>query len=354
MVQESVFSFKRRTEPIQVLRVCLALLVFLSHFESTSKYLSTLSTPVFLFYTISGFVVMLSTRKEEKSKGFLKRRFIRLLPLYWTLTILTFVVANIIPSFLNSTPTFEQLIKSMLCIPYQRVSNVASHTIMRPIVGPAHTLEVEIFFSVVFFICMKISHKHRGKIASGVCLAFFCLGEIFKLFSINTNVDFIEFYITHNSVSWVYFIAGIVVFKIFNTVEKKSVPVSSLSSFLLTSISMSVLVFLSINVLRNNLNPDIYYFLQAVAGFFLISFLILLSQYPVTMPKFLVFFGDISFSFYLVHYYVVHLSEKVLHVKSFGFSFLLAVFISLTVSIIIALGSYQIFEKKIPKLLLRN
>ena len=101
MSSNSVFSFKHRTEPIQVLRACLAILVFLSHFESTSEYLSVLSTPVFLFYTISGFLVMLSTRKEEKVKGFLKRRFIRLLPLYWTLTILTFAVANLVPSFLN-------------------------------------------------------------------------------------------------------------------------------------------------------------------------------------------------------------------------------------------------------------
>ena len=143
MSSNSVFSFKHRTEPIQVLRACLAILVFLSHFESTSEYLSVLSTPVFLFYTISGFLVMLSTRKEEKVKGFLKRRFIRLLPLYWTLTILTFAVANLVPSFLNNTPTIEQLIKSMLCIPYQRITNVASHTTMRPIVGPAHTLEVD-------------------------------------------------------------------------------------------------------------------------------------------------------------------------------------------------------------------
>ena len=69
MIQEQTFSFKRRTEPIQVLRACLALLIFLSHFESISKYYGNLSAPVFIFYTISGFVVMLSTRNEEKVKA---------------------------------------------------------------------------------------------------------------------------------------------------------------------------------------------------------------------------------------------------------------------------------------------
>ena len=354
MSSNSVFSFKHRTEPIQVLRACLAILVFLSHFESTSEYLSVLSTPVFLFYTISGFLVMLSTRKEEKVKGFLKRRFIRLLPLYWTLTILTFAVANLVPSFLNNTPTIDQLIKSMLCIPYQRITNVASHTTMRPIVGPAHTLEVEVIFSIIFFICMKISHKHRGKIAAGVCLLLFFTGETFRIFHINTSIDFIEFYVDHNSVAWLYFFSGIVLFKMFNTLEKRSVSLYELKKYLFISISLSVYIFVIINIISNGLNPDVYYILQAGAGFFLIAFLILLSQYSVTMPKFLVFFGDISFSFYLIHYYVVHLSEKLLHVKSFGWTFLLAVVISLTVSILIALGSYQIFEKRIPKLLSRN
>ena len=341
MSSDSFFSFKRRTEPIQVLRACLAILVFLSHFESTSKYLSVLSTPVFLFYTISGFLVMLSTRKEEKVKGFLKRRFIRLLPLYWTLTILTFAVANLVPSFLNNTPTIDQLIKSMLCIPYQRITNVASHTTMRPIVGPAHTLEVEVIFSIIFFICMKISHKHRGKITAGVCLFLFFTGETFRIFHINTGID-------------LYFFSGIVLFKMFNTLEKRAVSLYELKKYLFISVSISVYIFVIINIISNGINPDVYFILQAGAGFFLIAFLILLSQYPVTMPKFLVFFGDISFSFYLIHYYVVHLSEKLLHVKAFGWTFLLAVVISLTVSILIALGSYQIFEKRIPKLLSRN
>lgn len=354
MSSDSTFSFKRRTEPIQVLRACLAILVFLSHFESTSKYLSVLSTPVFLFYTISGFVVMLSTRNEEKVKGFLKKRFIRLLPLYWTLTILTFAIAIFFPSFLNNTPTFDQLIKSMLCIPYQRVTNVANHSAMRPIVGPAHTLEVEVIFSIIFFICMKISHKHRGKIVAGVCLFLFFVGEILRIVKIDTNINLIEFYVNHNSVSWFYFFSGIALFKVFDTFEKRSVSLYSLKLFVFVSIFLSGFLFLIINLSRNETNPDLYYLLQAIAGFFLIAFLIMLSQYSITMPKFLVFFGDISFSFYLVHYYVVHLTERLLHVKSFGWTFLLAVVISLTVSILIALGSYQIFEKRIPKLLSRN
>lgn len=354
MIQEQVFSFKKRTEPIQVLRACLALLIFLSHFECISNYNGNLSAPVFIFYTISGFVVMLSTRKEEKVKGFLKRRFVRLLPLYWTLTILTFASAYIIPSFLSYKPTVLQLIQSMLCIPFSRETTVNSHTTMRPIVGPAHTLEVEVIFSIIFFICMIISHKHRGKIASGVCLTFFVVGELFSFFKINTNIEFFEFYIDHNRSAWIYFFAGIVLYKIFDTVESKSVPLSSLKKYLIISAIGSAAVFTAIYLFVDRMNSDYFYLFQAIAGFLIISFLIILSQYSIEMPKFLVFFGDISFSFYLIHYYIVHITEKLFNVQSFGWAMVLAVFVALSVSIIVACGSYYIFEKKLPKLLLQR
>ena len=354
MIQEQTFSFKRRTEPIQVLRACLALLIFLSHFESISKYYGNLSAPVFIFYTISGFVVMLSTRNEEKVKGFLKRRFIRLLPLYWALTIFTFVFAYIVPSFLSYQPTVFQLIQSMLCIPFSRETIVNSHTTMRPIVGPAHTLEVEIFFSVIFYICMRISHKNRGKIASGICLAFFAIGELFSIFKIHTGIDVFEFYITHNRSAWIYFFAGIVLFKIFNAAESKSISISLLKEYSIFSIICSAAIFITIFLLADVIYADYFYFLQAIAGFLLLFFLIMLSQYSIKMPKFLVLFGDISFSFYLVHYYIVHITEKLLHVHSFGFLLVVAVLSALAVSILVACASYYVFEKKLPKLLLRQ
>ena len=354
MTQESYFSFKRRTESIQILRACLAFLIFLSHFESISKYGINLSAPVFIFYTISGFVAMLSTRDTSKVSGFLKKRFIRLLPLYWAVTIITFVAAYISPSFMSYTPDFIQLFKSLFCIPFYRETMVNNHMTMRPIVGPAHTLEVEILFSILFYVCMRLNHKHRGELIAGVCLIFFIAGELLSVFKIDTNIASIDFYIIHNRSAWLYFLLGIVIFKLFNNAEAKSVPIPSLRIHFVISIFTSAIIFVIINSMYDRINTDIYYSLQAVAGFFLLSFLIILSQYSISMPKFLVFFGNISFSFYLLHYYIVNLTEKVLHVKSFGWILVLAVIIAFTASLLVAYISYLLFEKRLPKLLSRN
>lgn len=352
MNQSSVFSFKGKIESIQGLRACLAFLIFLSHFKCLSDL--HLSAPVFLFYTISGFVVMLSTRKEDKVKGFLKRRFIKLLPLYWTVTISTYVVAQINSSLMSYKPNFIQLLKSMFCIPFARETIVNSRTTMRPIVGPAHTLEVEIIFSIIFFICMLINHKHRGITVSCACLSLFLIGECCSIFKLNSNIVFFEFYIIHNRTAWLYFLMGIVIFKLFESAEIKAIQVSSFNYFSIVSIIVAVVTFTFINVLHNTMSMDAFYFLQAIAGFFLISFLVILSQHPVNMPRFLVDFGDISFSFYLLHYYIVHLTEKVLHIHSIDWKFPIAVIVALGLSLLIASVSYYIFEKIIPKLLLKK
>lgn len=352
MNQSSVFSFKGKIESIQGLRACLAFFIFLSHFECLSDL--NLSAPVFLFYMISGFVVMLSTRKEDKIKGFLKRRFIRLLPLYWTVSIFTFVVAQINSSLMSYKPSFIQLLKSMFCIPFARETIVNSRTTMRPIVGPAHTLEVEIIFSIVFFICMLINHKHRGITVSCVCLSLFLIGECCSVLKLNLNIAFFEFYIIHNRIAWLYFLMGVVIFKLFESAESKKIQLSSFNTFFIISIIVAIVTFVFINIIHNKMSTDVYYALQAIAGFFLISFLVILSQLPVKMPRFLVYYGDISFSFYLLHYYIVHFTEKMLHIQSIDWKLPIAVIVALALSLLLASVSYYIFEKKFPKLLFKN
>ena len=76
---------------------------------------------------------------------------------------------------------------------FYRETMVNNHMTMRPIVGPAHTLEVEILFSIIFYVCMRLSHKHRGKLIAGVCLIFFIAGELLSVFNIDTNIASIDF-----------------------------------------------------------------------------------------------------------------------------------------------------------------
>ena len=354
MASGSVFSFKKRIESIQVLRFCLALLIFLSHFESLSSLNANFAAPVFIFYTVSGFVAMLSTREPSKVDGFLKRRLVRLLPLYWAVTIFTFVAAHLYAPFMSYTPNVVQLLKSLFCIPFARDKMVGGAVTMRPIVGPAHTLEVEVFFSLIFFVCMKLSHKHRGRIITDVCAAFFVIGEVFDMAQFHTNIDIIDFYITHNRLAWLYFLLGVALFELFSRAEAKKTELSSMRGFNAASIVLSAAIFAAIRLFGDRLGTELYYILQAAAGFLLLFFLVMLSQYKFKMPKFLVFCGNVSFSFYLLHYYIVNLAEKALGARSPGARAAIAVVGAFAVSFAAACVSYQIFEKKLPELILNH
>lgn len=73
---------------------------------------------VSLFFTISGFLLMYTTQKKQKY--FLVKRFIRIVPLYWIMTIATFVAMNVFPSMALGEAGVIELIKSIFFIPYLR------------------------------------------------------------------------------------------------------------------------------------------------------------------------------------------------------------------------------------------
>ena len=159
---QNEFVFPKMIGSIQCLRFFAAVAVAFSHFSIVNAATDTAFNVTFFlrwFFTISGFIVMLSTRKEERKHGFFCRRLIRLVPLYWLLTVVVFVAAQIMPSLIGYTPNISQLFKSMCFIPFSR-ETLKTGVTLRPIVGLGHTLQMEIFFSLIFTLAMKISHKH--------------------------------------------------------------------------------------------------------------------------------------------------------------------------------------------------
>lgn len=92
---------------------------------------------VSLFFTISGFLQMYTTQKKQKH--FLVKRLIRIVPLYWIMTIATFVAMLIMPGIALGEASFEEFLKSLFFIPYQRTA-MKSADVVRPMVGPGWTL----------------------------------------------------------------------------------------------------------------------------------------------------------------------------------------------------------------------
>ena len=86
-----------RLESVQALRGVAVLFVVLSHVG----FINFGAFGVDLFFCISGFIMMYITQKS--TDNFFYKRVIRIIPLYWAMTISTFILVSFKPSLLNST-----------------------------------------------------------------------------------------------------------------------------------------------------------------------------------------------------------------------------------------------------------
>jgi Acyltransferase family len=104
------------------------------------------------FFAISGFIMVHTTLDGFGDRGkavqFIRRRFFRIAPLYY-LTTLGMVIFKSAVDSAYSMPSFGEIAKSLAFVPYQD-----SEGLMRPVYGLGWTLEYEMYFYLLFAVCM--------------------------------------------------------------------------------------------------------------------------------------------------------------------------------------------------------
>ncbi len=136
---------------VQFLRAIAAAAVVMAHVDSSlmgkNSTLNYGVAGVDLFFVISGFIMAhITFARETQPAEFIMSRAIRIVPLYWAMTVAMFAVAMIMPSKLgNSTADPSELIKSLLFIPFEK-----SPGVLQPTLFLGWTLNYEIFFYVLF------------------------------------------------------------------------------------------------------------------------------------------------------------------------------------------------------------
>ena len=141
--------------PIQYLRGVAALMVVWHHgigqIQGVEGYfpLRFGTSGVDLFFVISGFIMVMTTAgKNVTPMNFIGRRFIRVVPLYWMLTLALVALLLVAPSLFRTTVlTPGSLIQSLLFIPHYSPSHAGE---VWPILVPGWTLNFEMFFYLVF------------------------------------------------------------------------------------------------------------------------------------------------------------------------------------------------------------
>lgn len=322
---------KEKLEGISIIRTVSMIAIMLYHIGYGHYYLPNiyLQSSVHLFFCISAFLIMYTT-ETKTANTFLKNRLIRIVPLYVLLTVFTFIASKFISSFSQGDVGIPELIKSILFIPYER-SGLKSDSAVRPIVGPGWTLYFDIWFAFIFFIAMKIKHKHRGIIAALICIGVTVLGMLLP-----QELPIARLLCTGFLLS---FVTGIAVFYLwhffFQNKKNKYLYIWKVSGMLL----LILFYCLPMNLL-----------LQITATP-LILVCVLVSTHQRPVAKIFTRFADVSFSFYLLHYYVILVVCKFIDFTQLNLKTILGTVVVFCLALIASICSYVIIEKKMGKAL---
>lgn len=162
----------RTLDSIQYLRGIAAMLVVFYHVFPQIQRMGfpdsgpeMLSYGVDIFFVISGFVMVYSTARHpgRGGMGFLRDRIVRIVPLYWALSLVMLAILLLVPAVAQSS-FFDprHIIASFLFIPWL---HPVQHQYW-PMLVPGWTLNYEMFFYLIFAIALGIAAPRRGLVVA--------------------------------------------------------------------------------------------------------------------------------------------------------------------------------------------
>ncbi|MCG7537354.1 acyltransferase [Pseudoalteromonas sp. OOF1S-7] len=283
---------------IQLLRAFAALAVVLCHVlkfmhnkvEEINYGYQTLANVLMIgvdiFFIISGFIIYSSfINKRLTPSQFIERRLVRIYPIFWFVCLLIVPVLLLKPEWVNSaSPLPPSLFHSFLLIPHESA----------PLLMVAWTLEYEVFFYVLFAI--SLFFKNTIGFLITIFSSLIIIGFVSEPFE-----DPILQVIT--SPLLMQFILGIFIAKLYlktnSSINSKRWLAVSITLFLLSAI---ILYLGSESFKVSDVNNRVARFtipaVMIVIGFLLFeNFMDKKSRFQ----KSIIYFGDASYSIYLIH-----------------------------------------------------
>lgn len=288
---------------IQALRAVAVALVIAYHMRRMTSFNLSGSYDfgqggVDIFFVLSGFIMawIIRTTSEADPATFASRRLVRIIPLYWLLTILLFAAAHVIPALLSTgVPTLEMLWKSLLFIPYW-----ATDGEIQPIVYMGWTLSYEMFFYIL--ITMVLASRLRARLVSvslvliGLVVSGFLLRPTNALAVVGTDPRLLEF------------VAGMAVCAWVSTRP----PATGLRTVWRFPVAGLLGVALALIIFSDQLWPKAPFVLQwGIPATVIVACACWLERWNVRARwRWLVLIGDASYAIYLSHPFVVRVAEK--------------------------------------------
>lgn len=151
----------KKLDHIQALRALAVLMVAMLHYPGNFSFARGGYAGVDLFFVISGYIMVFSTRGSDGSlayaKEFIVKRLFRIWPTYAVMTIIVFVMLHPI-SDLESSAVQKWVLASLVFFPIWDGA---------PVVKTGWTLPFEMYFYCIFAISM-LAGRHRWKALAAI------------------------------------------------------------------------------------------------------------------------------------------------------------------------------------------
>lgn len=334
---------------IQCLRAVAALSVLLHHtLEELFQYLPNNAVSealtragavgVDIFFVISGFIMYESTQRLDEThplssaSDFLKRRAIRIIPLYWSLLLLTLALHSTGLLYKSKTITLADSIKSFFFIQNPHM-----------LIGLGWTLNYEFYFYTIIAAGIALGlHRHRlgfTAIFLGVMIAIANQSLIPGGFSYLGNPIVMEF------------LFGMCIARFLKSSDGIPAP----AFFPIAAAASALIAFFAFRENGNSTNGISYLPRFLVWG--LPSALIVLAACSVKRaPQLISKLGDASYSLYLCHAFVMTALGTVIKARppATPIQTALYAFSAITFAIAISWICHENFEKPISQHLSRR
>jgi exopolysaccharide production protein ExoZ len=338
-----------RLDDIQYMRAVAALLVVFSHLakelkNNTQLFIDSINMTLLgqfgvdIFFVISGFIMFYVTRNStgdwRESVSFLKKRFVRIVPLYWFFTIVTIILTVFFAEFKNNNDaSLYYVIKSFLFIPAERLSDGN----VTPVFGLGWTLNYEMFFYVLFAFILTLKRNDRILSTSLVFIGLVVLGYFMPKDPVYI------WYWTRPIIA--EFLLGAIICNIYLSGFRFSVY----TSWAITSFGVILWVVLSYNFVPSV--PHLRLYMWGIPAALIMTGIILsekslFSFVPRRVNLLLSLMGDSSFSLYLGHMFIIRamtlfLGDYLVDIYTMVFY----VIVTLTGCIVFSYFSYLYIEK---------
>lgn len=322
---------------IQILRLIASLFIVNRHinylYDGTWHFLAF---GIDIFFIISGVILShIVNNRDINSLNFISLRLIRIIPLYYLLTIILFVFAIYFPSVVENTSklSYTDLFKSLFFIPFDK-----GYGLYRPLLVVGWTLN----YSILVYFLFGLSIALKKKINLNFSIHIFII-LIFILSNFSDIKIIKDFYGAYYILD---FLLGILIYRFYKLKFIKF-------NYLITiSILLLIVLFYYLGIFDKDRPGNLMMILNMLLPASLLVFFCINTYLPNKnyLINILIKLGEQSYALFLSHYFVISVIKIIFNYLDFN-SFFYFYFTSVFLSVLTASLLHNYFDLPLNKYL---